>query len=396
MTDSTFWSEKRKLVPQPDGRINLNAGTLSPTPYPVLDAVSALRREQASSPSDFVWRRAGPLLEEARWRLAAYIGCAPPDLLLLPNVTFAINILANSLQLPAGSEILTTYHEYGAMLHCWRRIAKRRGWSVRQIELPFRAEDPDEIVGAFDRGISDQTRVLFFSHATTSTGLVLPAKQICALARERGLLSVVDGAHAPGMVPVNLAEIGADFYGANCHKWMMCPAGAGFLHVRRDRRELIESQITSWGYDYDRSRPDESGPYGGTHWQWDYEFHGTVDRCPQMVIPHALDFREDLGGDGAVAARVRDLSQYARGQLAGIGLTSVTPENPSMSGAIVAFEYPCDDPVAVRERMWQEHGIECPVTIAAGRTFLRVSTAWFNTPGELDRLTDAVTAMRKR
>ena len=393
----SFWRTKRELVALPAGKVNLNAGTLSPTPLPVLAAVNRLRGQMARDPSDFLWRRTGPLIERARQRVAAYVNCDARDLLLLPNATYAINVVVNSLQsrLPRGVEILTTDHEYGSMMFLWRRAAERCGWTVRQVTLPFQAEDPEEIVEAFRGAISDATKVLYFSHGTTTTGLVLPARQLCALARERGLMSIVDGAHAPGMVPLDLREIGADFYAANCHKWMMAPAGAGFLHVAPQHKASLASLVTSWGFEYDRSNPEAPSVIDATCWQYDHEFHGTLDRCPQMVLPEALGFREDLGGDDAIRARVREIATYARERLAAAcGLTPVTPTNESLSGAIVAFDYPCDDPVKVRDRLYHEHGIECPVSTANGRTFLRVSCAWFVTLEEIDRLADAVVAMR--
>src|SRR5687767_10302332 len=156
--DESFWRAKRALVALPAGKVNLNAGTLSPTPLPVLAAVNRLRGQMARDPSDFLWRRTGPLIERARGRLAQYVNCDARDLLLLPNATYAINVVVNSLQpqLPRGAEILTTDHEYGAMMYTWRRAAARAGWTVRQATLPFQTEDPEEIVEAFRRAIGEK------------------------------------------------------------------------------------------------------------------------------------------------------------------------------------------------------------------------------------------------
>src|SRR5688572_20331172 len=328
--DESFWRSKRQLMALPAGKVNLNAGTLSPTPLPVLAAVNRLRGQMARDPSDFLWRRTGPLIERARGRVAQYVNCDARDLLLLPNATYAINVVVNSIQsqLPRGAEILTSDHEYGAMMYLWRRAAERNGWTVRPVELPYRTEDPQEIVEAFRRAVRDETRVLFFSHGTTTTGLILPVRELCALARERNLTAIVDGAHAPGMVPLDLSEIRADFYAANCHKWMMSPPGAGFLHVKPAHKEKLESLVTSWGFEYDRTSPESPSIIGATCWQYDHEFHGTLDRTPQMVLPEALDFRDSLGGDDAIRARVRHVSDYARQRLSACGLTPVTPSNP--------------------------------------------------------------------
>jgi isopenicillin-N epimerase len=397
MSDDAFWLEARRRYLQSDpDKVNLNAGTLSPTPIPVQEAVNGLRRRMIQNPSDFLWRQSPPLLDRSRARLAHYLNCRPADLLLLPNITFGVNLITSSLRLRPGSEILTTDHEYGAMIFAWQRLAKRDGLRLRQLELPYRTEAPDEIVAAFQRAIGDETRVLFFSHVSSTTGLVLPAKQLCKLARQRGLLSVVDGAHAPGMIPLDMHDLGADFYAANCHKWLMAPAGAGFMHVAAHRKSMLAPIITSWGYDYDATKSDQDSSHGGTFWQRDMEFHGTTDRCPQMVLPECLDLRQSLGGDSAVLKRTWQLSDYLRQKLAACGLACATPKNESLNGgAMTAFDFPCDDVIAMRDRFWNEFRIECPVTRAAGKTFLRVSTGWFNTTEELDRLADAVRAIRR-
>lgn len=389
--DDAFWANARKQITADPTKINLNAGTLFPTPIPIQQAVAQLRTMMVQNPSDFVWRQMPGLLDRSRAALAEYLNCEPIDLLLLPNVTYAINLVIASLKLPAGSEILTSDHEYGAMLYAWQRFAEENNLRLRQIELPHRSENPAEIIEAFERGISPATRVLFFSHMMTSTGLVVPAAEICEIARKKDILSIVDGAHAPGMIPVDLSRINADFYGANCHKWLMAPAGAGFLHVAPQRKSMLRSIITSWGWNYDPAKADEPSGNGGTRRQWDMEFHGTIDRCPQMVLPECLEFRKSLGGDESILKRCKSLSTYARRALAAVGLTCAVPENDLLNGgALTAFDLPCNDVIQMRDYFWNEHNIECPVTRAAGKTFLRVSTGWFNTTEEIDKLAKAV------
>ena len=380
----------RRLVHREAGAVNLNAGTMSPTPKPVLEEVTRLRRLQAAGPSDFLWRQGPVLLEASRQRLAEYLSCRRDELLLLSNVTWGLNVVANSLDLPVGSEILTTDHEYGAMDLLWRRLSERRGWRVRRVVLPYRSERPDEIVRAFEAAFTRRTRVLFFSHVTSTTGLVLPAGRLCRLARRRGAVSVLDGAHAPGMVPVDLRKIGADFYAANCHKWMMAPATVGFLHARGSLRDRLQPPITSWGWGYQPRLAHVSTPWGGTHWQQSHEFHGCEDRTPQMVLGATLDFRNLLGGDLVVAGRCRALATHARRRLAELGLTPATPENPELSGALVAGEFASPEQAPPDHWLWNNHRIECPITRSDGRAFLRISAAWFVTTGEIDKLARAM------
>jgi len=375
--------------------INLNAGTLHPTPETVRRAAETLRRQLAELPSDFMWRTGPARLGESRQALANYLRGDPRRLLLLPNVTFAMNLAVGSLDLPAGSEILTTDQEYGAMLLLLRRHARHHGWTVREAPLNVETEDPLDHVRAIESEIGPTTRALFFSHVTSPTGLVLPADVIVQRARQRGLVCIVDGAHAPGMIDVNLDALDADFYGANCHKWIMAPAGAAFLHVADRFRDRLIPLIATWGLDFDPAKRDLPHPMaGGTHWHFLHEFHGTSDRVPQMLIPEALRFRESLGGDDAIRACFRELTGHARRAIESVGLHCVTPTNPALSGAMIAFELPASvDPEVWRERIWHEHGIECPATRSGGRTWLRVSCCVFNRDEDIDRLAAAVSKL---
>ena len=390
MKNRDHWRMMRRLVHRAAGAVNLNAGTMSPTPLPVLEEVARLRRLQAAGPSDFLWRQGPALLERSRGRLAEYLSCRRDELLLLSNVTWGLNVVAGSLDLPSGSEILTTDHEYGAMDLMWRRLSERRGWRVGRVALPYRGESAGEIVRAFESAFTPRTRVLFFSHVTSTTGLVLPAGRLCRLARRRGVLSVIDGAHAPGMIPVDLRKIGADFYAANCHKWMMAPATVGFLHARRPLREMLQPPITSWGWGYEPRLAHRPTPWGGTHWQQCHEFHGCEDRTPQMVLAATLDFRKRLGGDQAVAERCRELAAHARRRLVELGLTPATPQKAELSGALVAGEFDSPDQAPPDHWLWNNYRIECPITRSPGRAFLRISAAWFVTHREIDKLARAM------
>lgn len=385
-SDDSYWRAKRgELFPSVNS-INLNAGTLSATPLPILDAITRLRERQAAEPSDWMWRQAGGLLERSRVRLAAYLHTPSPELLLLPNVTHAINLAAASLTFGPGAEILMTDHEYGAMVYCWEKLARERGWTIRTVTIPYNTEDPHAHIDALESAITRATKVLFFSHVTTSTGLILPAAELCALARRRGLVSIVDGAHATGMTPLDLHAIDADFYGGNCHKWLMTPIGAGFLAVRKELKGTLQPLITSWGWKHTPDERELDSGEAGTKWQFTFEFQGCMERCPQMVIPEVLDLREALGGEAAIQSRARTLARHTRERIRALGYQPATPANEKLSGALTAFEFPNIDQRKWRDWIWGTHRIECPITKAAGRTFLRVSTAWYTTIDEIERL----------
>ena len=243
---------------------NLNTGSFGPLPKSVFKRITEFRRQLAAEPTDFFVagsvRRCG---KPAR-RLAQFLGGDPKRFVFAANVSAALNIVASGLSIPSPGEILLTDHEYGSMHWCWERAAIRQGLRLRTFPLPTMASTPGEIVEAFVREMTPRTRMVFFSHILSPTGLVLPAKEICAEARRRNILTVVDGAHALAMIPLNLREIDADFYCGNGHKWLLAPTGTGFLHLGIGNKDRLAPLQVSWGYHYDRSRPDERDEWGST------------------------------------------------------------------------------------------------------------------------------------
>jgi isopenicillin-N epimerase len=382
--DSAYWARQRERIGGDAGVINFNTGTCGPVPRSVQRLIAELRDRQSNSPSDFFWRQLPPRLVYARRRLAEYLNVDADDLLLLSNVTVALNVAIAGMDFPPGSEIVTTDHEYGAMRLMLMDYARRRDWSLRIARLPLGSGDPAEYVDAVARLVNEKTKVIFFSHVTSPTGIVLPAKELCRLAADAGALSMVDGAHAPGSLPLDLEEVGADFYGANCHKWLMAPLGAGFLHVKREHRERVPPLVTSWGWGYDPEKADVDSGWGGSFWSRNLEFHGTQDRCAQMVLPEVLDFRTSIG-DVDARRRQRYLAARLRKKFADAGLEALTPDHEKLSVGLTAFHVPNVDVIKVRDYVWNTYRLEAPVTTAANRCFWRFSTAWFNTEAEIDR-----------
>src|ERR1700722_13841090 len=228
MQQETDWSWARAQIILDPAVTMLNTGSFGPLPRPVFDRETELRLRLAAGPTDFFVRQAPPLLWEAREKTAAFLGTAPNRLIFTTNVSAAINIVASGLCLASPGEILMTDHEYGAMIWCWQRCGQRQGLSIKTFPLPTMTADAGEIVEAAIRAMTTKTLLFFFSHVLSPTGLILPAKELCAAARKRGVITVVDGAHAPAMIPLNLKDIGADFYTANLHKLLLAPTGAGF------------------------------------------------------------------------------------------------------------------------------------------------------------------------
>ncbi len=385
---------------------NLNTGSFGPLPRVVFERATELRQRLAAEPMDFLLRQLPPLLWEARRRLAEFLGTDPRRLVFTANVTAAVNIVASGLQLAGPGEILLTDHEYGAMRWCWERAAQRQGLSVRTFPLPVTAEDPAEIVDAFTRAMTARTRLLFFSHVLSPTGLVLPAREICAEARRRGVLTVVDGAHAPAMVPLNLDSIGADFYGANCHKWLLAPTGSGFLLLGRGNEDRLQPLQVSWGWHPDRSKLDEVDDGGSTPRLRFYEFEGTRDYCPWLAVPEAIAFQDNIGF-AEIRARNESLVKTVRSILGDeLGLELNTPQHEELHGFMTAFwvgrgretvaqrgrgqEICAQRAVELRKGLWERFRVEVPVVERPDGLLVRASTHFYNTEAEIERLAEAL------
>jgi isopenicillin-N epimerase len=271
---------------------------------------------------------------------------------------------------------------------CWERAAIRQGLTLKMFALPTMARTPAEIVEAAAAAMTSKTRLFFFSHVLSPTGLVLPARELCAEARKRGILTVVDGAHAPAMLPLDIDAIGADFYTGNCHKWLLAPTGSGFLVLGPGNEDRLQPLHVSWGYHFERGQIDQRDEFGSTPRLRHLEFEGTRDTCPWLAVPEAIAFQTELGWE-RIRGRIAELTEHSRQQMAGkVGLPSATPAQPGMHGAMTAFELPIDGPeraVALRQAIWK-HRIEVPIIERPERLLIRLSTHFYNTEDEIDRL----------
>ena len=371
----------------------LNTGSFGPLPQPVFDRTTDLRLRLAAGPTDFFVRQAPPLLWEARERTATFLGTKPTRLVFTANVSAAINLVASGLRLAAPGEILMTDHEYGAMIWCWERVGQRQSLAVKTFPLPAMPLDPGAIVDAAVKAMTPRTRLFFFSHVLSPTGLVLPAKELCAAARNRGILTVVDGAHAPAMIPLAVDDIGADFYAANLHKWLLAPSGAGFLAIGPGNEDRLQPLHVSWGYHADQypiadattsAGPDGRDVYGSTPRTRFLEFEGTRDCCPWLAVPAAIDFQEALGWAN-VRGRIAELAAYTRRAIGDTGLSLATPAVPGLCGAMTAFALPAgSDAARLRKALWDRR-VEIPVIERPDRLLLRVSHHFYTTEAEIDR-----------
>jgi isopenicillin-N epimerase len=309
----------------------LNHGSFGATPRPVFESYQRWQMRLERQPVLFLGREHDELLRQSREALADYVHAGADDLVYIPNATHGVNIVARSLRLGPGDEVLTSDHEYGACDFTWEFLRAKTGASYvrREIPLPLNAEERAWERDAVDRfwgGVTSRTRVIFLSHITSSTALRLPVEEVCKRARESGILTLIDGAHALGQIPLDLDALGADFYTANCHKWALSPKGAAFLHARREAQHLIEPLAVSWGY------LPGAVPSTGSRYVDLLQWTGTYDPAAFLSVPDALEFMEEYAWE---LVR-RDCHELLRDALERISeLTGLPPAYPLESDLYV-------------------------------------------------------------
>jgi isopenicillin-N epimerase len=358
----------------------LNHGSFGACPKPVFEAYQRWQRELEQQPLAF-FRRADGLLADARATLAAYLHTDAANLVFVPNATTGINMVARSLPLRAGDEILATDHEYGALHRTWQFVCKKTGAHYVRHPIPAPVAPREEVVEAFWQGVTARTRVIFLSHVTSPTALILPVAEICRRARAAGILTVVDGAHAPGQVPIDLTALGVDFYSGNCHKWLSAPKGSAFLYVHPAYQSLIEPLVVSWGW-------HDEAPFVSRH-----QMQGTRDLSAFLSVPAAIEFQQVHDWE-EVQRRCHALASQARARLTDLtGLPPLTPDSPEWFAQMISIPLsPCDLPELSR-RLSEEYRIEVPLPFWNGLHLIRISFQAYNTQDDLDHLITALTTL---
>jgi len=370
----------------------LNHGSFGACPRPVLAEQDRLRAQIEREPVQFFLRELGPLLDAARADVAAFVGARPDDLVFVRNATAGVNAVLGSLRLEPGDELLTTDHVYNACHNALRHVAARAGARVVVARVPFPISGPDEVLAAVLAGVTARTRLALIDHITSPTGLVFPLARIVAALAERGVDTLVDGAHAPGMVPLDLDALGAAYYTGNFHKWVCAPKGAAMLHVRRDRQAALYPTVISHGYGSTRARP-------GLWEQFDWT--GTDDPSPWLCVPVAIRWLAQLlpGGWPELQARNRGLLLAGRDIVAAaLGVQAPAPDE--MLGNLAALPLPDGheppssplyaDPL--QSALFDRHRIEVPVPPwpAPPRRLIRISAQVYNRVADYEALATAL------
>jgi isopenicillin-N epimerase len=353
----------------------LNHGSFGACPRAVFERYREWQVELERQPVLFLARRLEELLADACAALGAYVGADPDDLVFVPNATAGVNVAAWSIGLEPDDEVLSTDLEYGALDLTWAQVCGQLG--ARYVRTPIRlpVASSEEITEAVWAGVGPRTRVLFLSHHTSGTAMTLPVAELCRRARERGIVTVIDGAHVPGHLPLDLRALDADFYSGNCHKWMCAPKGAGFLYVRRELQCDVHPRVISWGYEGD----DPS--FLSRH-----EKQGTRDPSAYLTVPDAIEWQREHDWD-TVRTRCHELARRARSEL---GLEPVAPDSPDFYGQMVSLLLPEDAPDDLQERLYDEHRIEIPTFERNPVRLIRASFQGYNDARDLERLRTAL------
>jgi isopenicillin-N epimerase len=328
------------------------------------------------------------LLHESRQALGEYVHVSTDDIVFVPNATHGVNLIARSLQLEPGDEVLTTNHEYGACNFAWDFICRKTGAVYRQQPIGLPVSTSQEIVEQFWRGVTPHTKVIFLSHITSPTSLTLPVEQICLLARAAGILTLIDGAHAPGQLPLDLSSLQVDFYTGNYHKWMLSPKGAGFLYARSEVHHLVEPLIVSWGYGDRFTKPRESPFIDLLQWS------GTRDPAAALSVPAAITFMHTNHWED-VQLSCHNLLRNAMEKISDLtGLAPLYPFESNLYHQMGTIPIPqVRDLNELKHRLYADYKIEIPVIDWNGHHYLRLSVQGYNSEHDIDIFVKALTEL---
>ena len=362
----------------------LNHGSFGAAPKPVFEAYQNWQLRLERQPVLFLGRELDGLLKESRQVLGEYLNADAHDLVYIPNATHGVNIIARSLQLDLGDEILTTDHEYGACDYTWDFICSESRTKYMHQPIPLPVYSEEEIIDQFWLGVNSRTRVIYLSHITSPTTLRLPVEQICRRAKKAGILTVIDAAHSPGQIPFDLQVLGADFVFGNCHKWMLNAKGSAFLYVRRELQHLIEPLIVSWGYN---PTPETTT---GFRFIDILQWTGTKDPSAALTVPTAIQFMRDNNWD-EVRNECHNLLRQGIERICDlVKMPPLYPLDSDFYGQMGIAPLPLSNLAVLKSRLYDEHKIEVPLIQWQGKQFVRISVQGYNSREDIDTLVNAL------
>ena len=365
---------------------HLNHGSFGACPKPIFENYQFWQLELERNPVDFFVNQGNVQLQRSKEALGEYIGCDPDDLVLTTNPTYAINIIAKSLDLKPGDEVLSTNHEYGALDRTWNYYCKKAGARYVRQEIPIPLHSKEEFIESFWKGYSENTKAIFISQITSMSATIFPVAEICERAKELGLLTIVDGAHVPGHIALDLRTLKADIYTGACHKWMLTPKGCSFLYATKEVQNDFDPVIISWGYEADVPGKSKFLDY--------HQLQGTRDYSAFLTIPTAIKFLKDNNW-AQVSAQAKQLILNNYQSLCDIfGTQPICPVNSDFLGQICSIPVPLDDPLKLKSLLFDKYKIEIPVFKLNGQVYLRLSTQAYVSQEDVDYLKNSLIEIR--
>ncbi|HEX7782039.1 MAG TPA: aminotransferase class V-fold PLP-dependent enzyme [Sphingobium sp.] len=381
--EDAYWAQLRKQFLIPADVVNLNNGTVGSSPRPVLKAVFdsyelTEQMTQAGSEDYPIWGYGSWI--EFREPFADLVGAQVDQMAILRNATEANSYIANGLDMKPGDEVLMSDEEHGSGEQPWNLRAKRYGVVVKKFAMPKPPKSPDEILNRINDAITPKTRIIFVSHISTATGVILPAKEIAALARSKGILSAFDGAHAPGMMKLNLNDIGCDLYTGSMHKWLFAPKGTGFLYLRDEGvMKQVWNTLATGGWDDPTRKADR------------YMQIGSSNIPSMMGLNAAVALAQSIGIE-RIEKRHRQLTDYLHAAMIARGAQDWTSPDPAMRCAISTVNVPPVSRMELQEWLWKNHKIR----VRGGEpSKLRLSTPYYLSKADIDRFLEQFDAFRK-
>lgn len=360
----------------------LNFGSFGACPRPVFAEYQKYQRELEWEPVQFIAVNGLAYLKKSREALGAYINCHADDVVYTTNPTYAVNIIAKSFKLNPGDEILSTNIEYGALDRTWNYYCRKAGakYVRQQITLPLVSKE--RFIEDFFKGLTDKTRAIFISQITSSTALIFPVKEICEIAKAKGLFTIVDGAHVPGHIPLNLQELKADVYTGACHKWMCAPKGCSFLYVKKELQHLFDPAIISWGYEAAVPSNSQFIDY--------HQTQGTRDFSAFVTVPKTIEFlKENNWPQVAADCRAIAHSNYLRFCNL-FGTQPLCPISDEFLGQMCSVRVVSTEPEKIQRILFEKYKIEIPIMRQEDIVYMRYSINAFNSQEDLDKLYNAI------
>ena len=361
----------------------LNHGSYGACSKPVFKEYQDWQQKLETQPVQFMTNQVYSAMEKSRESMSQFVGCDDEELVFFQNPTTAVTNVIYNLDLKPGDEVLMSNHEYGALVRAWKMWGKKTGVNIIQQDISMPVTTEENFVENFRTGVTDQTKVIFLSHITSSTALIFPIEKIIKLAKEQNILTIIDGAHVPAQIPLNIHELGCDFYTGACHKWLCAPKGSSFLFVKKEHQDWVKPVVVSWGKDGDDPTPSE--------FIQNFQWQGTRDMSAFLTIPTAINFynKEIRPYQAACKKIIQDT--YSE-------FPSVLNTEPISAGIewlaqLVAHPLPKNIPSNLKKRLWEEYQIEIPVFEWNGQAYVRVSIQVYNTQKDVDLLMSALRSL---